>query len=96
MSEITVNEAVYRFQQLIKVKTVSSKDGNFDKEEFAKFLPLLKELYPDAFAVIEAELVNEFGIKQAPTLVVVRDDGSFQTVANVSNIRKFIEESVNA
>lgn len=62
MSEITVNEAVLRFQQLIKVKTVSAKDGNFDKEEFAKFLPLLKELYPDAFSVLEAETVNEFGI----------------------------------
>ena len=62
MSEITVNEAVSRFQELIKVKTVSAKDGNFDKEEFAKFLPLLKELYADAFSVLEAELVNEFGI----------------------------------
>ncbi len=62
MSEITVNEAVSRFQELIRVKTVSSKDGNFDKEEFARFLPLLKELYPDAFSVLEAELVNEFGI----------------------------------
>lgn len=62
MSQITVNEAVSRFQELIKVKTISAKDGNFDKEEFAKFLPLLKELYPDAFSVLEAELVNEFGI----------------------------------
>lgn len=62
MSQTAVNEAVSRFQELIKVKTVSAKDGNFDKEEFAKFLPLLKELYSDAFSVLEAELVNEFGI----------------------------------
>ena len=62
MAEITVNEAVSRFQELIKVKTVSAKDGNFDKEEFARFLPLLKELYSEAFSVLEAELVNEFGI----------------------------------
>lgn len=62
MSEITVNEAVSRFRQLIRIKTVSAKDGNFDKEEFAKFLPLLKELYPDAFSVLEAELINGFGI----------------------------------
>ncbi|MBQ6600358.1 MAG: M20/M25/M40 family metallo-hydrolase [Clostridia bacterium] len=62
MAEITVNEAVSRFQQLIKVKTVSAKDGNFDREEFARFLPLLKELYADAFSVVEAELINEFGI----------------------------------
>lgn len=62
MSEITVNEAVSRFQQLIRVKTVSVKNGDFDKEEFSKFLPLLKSLYPDAFGVLEAELINEFGI----------------------------------
>lgn len=62
MSQTTVNEAVSRFQELIKIRTISAKDGNFDKEEFAKFLPLLKELYPDAFSVLEAELVNEFGI----------------------------------
>ena len=62
MSPITVNEAVSRFQELIKIKTVSAKDGNFDKEEFARFLPRMKELYPDAFSVLEAELINEFGI----------------------------------
>ena len=62
MSQITVNEAVSRFQELIKIKTVSAKDGNFDKEEFARFLPRMKELYPDAFSVLEAELINEFGI----------------------------------
>ena len=57
MSEITVNEAVSRFQQLIRVKTVSAKDGNFDKEEFARFLPLLKELYADAFSVSVREAI---------------------------------------
>ena len=62
MSDVILNEAVSRFQQLIRVKTVSAKDGNFNKEEFAKFFPLLKELYPEAFAVLEAELVNEYGI----------------------------------
>ena len=62
MTEITVNEAVYRFQQLIKVRTVSAKDGDFDRQEFARFLPLLKELYPDAFSAVESELINEFGI----------------------------------
>ncbi len=56
------NEAVKRFVELIKIKTVSSKDGNADKEEFKKFLPLLKELYPKAFEVLDARLINEFGI----------------------------------
>lgn len=62
MSVLAENEAVSRFQQIIRVKTVSAKDGNFDKEEFSKFLPLLKELYPKAFEAVEAELINEFGI----------------------------------
>ena len=52
--------------------------------------------YEKLYAEENADLAKEYGIKQAPTLVVVRDDGSFETVANVSNIRKFIEESVNA
>ncbi|MGN0448014.1 MAG: M20/M25/M40 family metallo-hydrolase [Acutalibacteraceae bacterium] len=57
-----VNPAVSRFQQLIKVKTVSCKDGNYDREEFKKFLPLLKELYPDAFKVLEDKVIGEVGI----------------------------------
>jgi ribonucleoside-triphosphate reductase len=52
--------------------------------------------YEKLYAEENPDLAKEYGIKQAPTLVVVREDGSFQTVANVSNIRKFIEESVNA
>ncbi len=54
--------AVERFQAMIRKKTVSSKDGNFDKEEFASFLPMLKEMYPEVFAVVEAQLINEYGI----------------------------------
>ncbi len=52
--------------------------------------------YEKLYAEENADLAKTYGIKQAPTLVVVRDDGSFECVANVSNIRKFIEESVKA
>jgi ribonucleoside-triphosphate reductase len=61
-----------------------------------KFLDNAGLTYEKLYAEDNADLAKEYGIKQAPTLVVVNDDGSFRTVANVSNIRKFIEESVNA
>lgn len=62
MKEINENSAVERFQAMIRKKTVSAKDGNFDKEEFASFLPMLKEIYPIVFETVEARLINEFGI----------------------------------
>ena len=52
--------------------------------------------YEKLYAEENPDLAKTYGIKQAPTLVVVRDDGSFECVANVSNIRKFIDESVKA
>ncbi len=38
-----------------------------------------------------AEITKKFGVKQAPTLVVVKD-GKCENVANLSNIKKFAEE----
>ena len=52
--------------------------------------------YEKLYAEENPDLAKTYGIKQAPTLVIVRDDGSFECVANVSNIRKFIDESVKA
>ena len=37
------------------------------------------------------ELVSEFAIMQAPTLIVIKD-GEISKYANVSNIRKFADE----
>ena len=49
------------------------------------------------YEVIDAEenanLCDEYGIMQAPTLVVVNDDKSYQTYANASNIIKYVNES---
>jgi ribonucleoside-triphosphate reductase len=39
-----------------------------------------------------ADLVKKFGIQQAPTLVEIRD-GKAETIANVSNIKKFAESN---
>lgn len=38
-----------------------------------------------------AELTKEFGVKQAPTLVVIKD-GESQVINNLSNIKKYISE----
>ena len=39
------------------------------------------------------ELAQEFGVMQAPTLVVVKD-GNIRKFVNASNIKKFAEEKV--
>ncbi len=62
MAQINKERAVERFQIMIREKTVSNRNGEFDKEIFGRFLPLLKELYPSVFEVVEAERINEFGI----------------------------------
>ena len=62
MKEINKEKAIERFQMMLRKKTVSAKDDNFDKEEFASFLPMLKEIYPDVFMKVQAQLINEYGI----------------------------------
>ena len=46
------------------------------------------------YSIIDAEeneeLCDEYGIMQAPTLVVIEEDGSFQTYANASNIIRYL------
>ena len=60
-----------------------------------KFLDNAGLSYDKLYAEENADLVKTYEIKQAPTLVVVHDDGSFEKIVNVSNIRKYIEETVN-
>lgn len=55
-------KAIERFQAILRKKTVSNSDDPVYKEEFASFLPLLKELYPAVFSVVDCQLINEFGI----------------------------------
>ena len=62
MVEINKELALENFQKIVRVKTVSNKDDEIYKEEFRSFLPLLKELYPETFKVVECQLINEFGI----------------------------------
>lgn len=62
MAEINNKLAVERFQAMLRKRTVSDRDGNFDREVFASYLPMLKEMYPTVFEVVESQLINEFGI----------------------------------
>ncbi len=62
MAEINNERAVERFQAMLRKRTVSDRNGNFDREVFASYLPMLKELYPTVFEVVESQLINEFGI----------------------------------
>ena len=58
----TQQKSVERFQAIIRKKTISDRNGNIDREVFDSFLPMLKEIYPDVFAVVESQLINEYGI----------------------------------
>ena len=46
--------------------------------------------FEEVLADENPELVAEFGVKQAPTLVVI-SDGNAEVISNVSNIRAFTE-----
>ncbi|MBQ4560957.1 MAG: ribonucleoside triphosphate reductase [Clostridia bacterium] len=52
-----------------------------------------------AYEVVDAEenaeLSKQFAIMQAPTLVIA-DNEKFEKITNLSNVKKFIEETVNA
>lgn len=62
MKEINKERAIERFQMMLRKRTVSDKNGNFDKDQFASFLPMLQEIYPAVFEKAEAKLINEYGI----------------------------------
>jgi ribonucleoside-triphosphate reductase len=55
-----------------------------------KFLNDAGIIYETVYANEQPELAKEYGIMQAPTLVVIKD-GKMEKIANVSNIRKFID-----
>ena len=54
-----------------------------------------EDLNPIEEAMAYKALAEEYGIQQAPTLVIVHD-GKAEKIANVSNIRKFTETAVAA
>ncbi|MBR2374036.1 MAG: ribonucleoside triphosphate reductase, partial [Lentisphaeria bacterium] len=59
------------------------------------FLDRAGMIYETVIADEAVELTRKYGVRQAPTLVVVRGN-EFEKVVNVSNIRRFIDEQSNA
>ena len=55
-------QAIRRFQEILRVKTVSRKDDSTDWAEFDRFLPTLKEQFPQVFAKVDCTMVNDYGI----------------------------------
>ena len=55
-----------------------------------KFLDDAGIVYEKVFANKDLDAAKQFGIMQAPTLVVIKD-GKAEKIVNVSNIRKFID-----
>ncbi|MBQ4090852.1 MAG: ribonucleoside triphosphate reductase, partial [Clostridia bacterium] len=62
----------------------------------AIFLEKAGIAYEKIYAEENAELVDRFGIKQAPTLVVVEDGKEVSKAVNLSNIRKYIDSVAQA
>lgn len=60
-----------------------------------RFLTEAGIAYKKVIADEEAELVERYDIHQAPTLIVT-DGTDFERIVNVSNIRRYIEETVKA
>ncbi len=58
-----------------------------------RFLDQAEIAYRKVIADEQPEMAEQFDIHQAPTLVVVSGD-SYEQIVNVSNIRKFTEETV--
>ena len=62
----------------------------------AEFLDKSGIAYEKLYADENLDLVAKYGIKQAPTLVVVEDGLEIAKAANLSNIKKYIESGINA
>ena len=60
----------------------------------ANFLDKSGIAYEKVYAEDQPQLAEEYSIKQAPTLIVIRN-GEAQKIVNVSNIKKFIDETVS-
>ena len=72
-------------KHLISEATASDNSGSFETVVF----PIIRRVFSKLLANENAELVNELGIKQAPTLVVVKD-GNVSKFNGVSDIKKYL------
>ena len=57
------DDAVARFQELLRIPTVSRDDpAKVDREPFESWIPTLRRLFPRVFAASELTMVDEFGV----------------------------------
>ncbi len=59
---VTEEQAVDRFRELLKVKTIWPRTGTPDYAEFERFVPVLREQYPKAMETLDYIPVNTYGI----------------------------------
>lgn len=62
MKEINKEQAISRFQQMLRKKTISDKGEDTYKEEFEAYYALLKELYPAVYGTVEDLRADKPGI----------------------------------
>lgn len=60
--EIDEAAALDHFCRAVRLKTVWPRQGEIDYSQFDAFLPLLRELYPVLFGVLEVNIVNRYGL----------------------------------
>lgn len=57
------DDAVARFQTLLRIPTVSRDDpARLDREPFERWVPTLRQLYPRTFSACGLTMIDEFGI----------------------------------
>lgn len=59
---IPKEQAISRFQEILRVQTVSRKDDSTDWAQFDAFLPKLQEQFPKVFAGVETTSISKYGI----------------------------------
>lgn len=59
---VSDEEAVARFCELLKIRTIWPRDGKIDCLGFERFFPTLKEQYPRALAAMDYIPINQYGI----------------------------------
>lgn len=62
MNTINKDEAISRFQKMIRIKTISDKGEENFRDEFRSFYALLKESYPAVYSVAEDLRADKGGI----------------------------------
>lgn len=57
------DDAVERFQELLRIPTVSRENpADVDRKAFKRWVPTLRRLYPKFFSACKLQMIDEFGI----------------------------------